>query len=55
MDVLRSCIVCHQLYRNDYRYLVASLRVVDQRISYDGLFRRRPVILYAVKGAARSA
>ena len=55
MDVLRSCIVCCQLYRDDYRYLVAASGAMGKGIFDDGLFRNSAVCIHAVKGAARSA
>ena len=50
MDVLCTRIVCHQLFRDDYRDLVATGRAVDQGIPYYGILWDDSIGIYIVKG-----
>ena len=55
MDVLCTRIVCHQLFRDDYRDLVVTGGALDQGLPDHGLFRNHSICRYAFKGASRSA
>ena len=52
MDVLCTRIVCRQLYRDDYRDMVAASRAMDQGIPHNGILWNNPICVYIVKGTA---
>lgn len=49
MDVLCTRIVCHQLFRDDYRDLVVTGGALDQGLPDHGLFRDHTIGVYIVK------